>query len=231
MVRVFIDRPVLAIVIALVMTIAGAVAGLSLPIAQFPQITLPTIRVSAAYPGANAEVVERAVSQAIEKQVNGVEGMLYMSSSAAGNGAYALDVTFGLDRNADIAAVQVQNRVSQANAQLPSEVLSAGLSTTKSTPDVLMYVALFSPNGTYDELFVNNYLSINVVEAIKRIKGVGTVQVFGSEFGMRIWLRPDRMSRLGITPADVYRAVQEQNVQAPAGQIGAQPSPPSQQFQ
>jgi hydrophobe/amphiphile efflux-1 (HAE1) family protein len=231
MVRIFIDRPVLAIVIALVMTIAGAVAGLSLPIAQFPQITLPTIRVSAAYPGANAEVVERAVSQAIEKQVNGVEGMLYMSSSAAGNGAYALDVTFGLDRNADIAAVQVQNRVSQANAQLPSEVLSAGLSTTKSTPDVLMYVALFSPNGTYDELFVNNYLSINVVEAIKRIKGVGTVQVFGSEFGMRLWLRPDRMSRLGITSTDVYRAVQEQNVQAPAGQIGAEPSPPSQQFQ
>ncbi len=231
MARFFIDRPVFAIVIALVMLIAGAVAGVNLPIAQFPQITLPTIRVSAAYPGANAEVVERAVAQAVEKQVNGVEGMAYMNSTSAGNGAYALDVTFNLGRNADIAAVQVQNRVSQANAQLPSEVLSSGVTTQKSTPDVLMYVALYSPNGTYDELFLNNYLSINIVESIKRVRGVGTVQVFGSDFGMRLWLRPDRMSSLGVTPTDVYRAIQEQNVQAPAGQIGAQPSPPTQQFQ
>ena len=231
MARFFIDRPVFAIVLALVMLIGGAVAGLALPIAQFPQITLPTIRVATAYPGANAEVVERGVAQAIEEQVNGVEGMLYMQSSSAGNGAYTLDVTFGLDRNADIAAVQVQNRVSQANARMPQEVLSSGVTTKKSTPDTLMYVALFSPQGTYDELFLANYLTINVVESIKRIKGVGDVQVFGSEFGMRLWLKPDRMSRLGISPADVFQAVKEQNLQAPAGQIGARPAPKDQQFQ
>ena len=231
MARFFIDRPVFAIVLALVMLIGGAVAGFGLPIAQYPQITLPTVKVQAAYPGANAEVVERAVAQAIEEQVNGVEGMVYMQSSAAGNGAYALDVTFGLGADADIAAVQVQNRVAQANARLPQEVLSAGITTKKSTPDTLMYVALYSPNGTYDELFLNNYLAINVVEAIKRVKGVGNVQVFGAEFGMRLWLKPDRMSRLGISPTDIFQAVKEQNLQAPAGQIGAQPAPPSQQFQ
>jgi hydrophobe/amphiphile efflux-1 (HAE1) family protein len=231
MAKFFIDRPVFAIVLALVMLIGGAVAGFSLPIAQYPQITLPTIRVAAAYPGANAEVVERAVAQAIEEQVNGVEGMLYMQSSSASNGAYALDVTFGLERNADIAAVQVQNRVSQANALMPQEVLSAGITTKKSTPDVLMYVALFSPNGTYDELFLSNYLNINVVESIKRVKGVGDVTVFGAPFGMRLWLKPDRMSRLGISPTDVFQAVKEQNLQAPAGQIGARPSPADTQFQ
>jgi hydrophobe/amphiphile efflux-1 (HAE1) family protein len=229
--RFFIDRPVFAIVIALVMLIGGGVAGSSLPIAQFPQITLPTIRVAAAYPGANAEVVERAVAQAIEEQVNGVEGMVYMQSSSAGNGAYALDVTFDLSRNADIASVQVQNRVSQANARMPQEVMSSGITTKKSSPDTLMYVALFSPNGTYDELFLNNYLTINVIESLKRVKGVGNVQVFGAEFGMRLWLKPDRMSRLGISPTDVYRAVQEQNLQAPAGQIGQMPAPKTQQFQ
>jgi hydrophobe/amphiphile efflux-1 (HAE1) family protein len=231
MAKFFIDRPVFAIVLALVMLIGGAVAGVSLPIAQYPQITLPTIRVAAAYPGANAEVVERAVAQAIEEQVNGVEGMLYMLSSSASNGAYTLDVTFGLERNADIAAVQVQNRVSQANALMPQEVLSAGITTKKSTPDVLMYVALFSPNGTYDELFLSNYLNINVVESIKRVKGVGDVTVFGAPFGMRLWLKPDRMSRLGISPTDVLQAVKEQNLQAPAGQIGARPSPADTQFQ
>jgi hydrophobe/amphiphile efflux-1 (HAE1) family protein len=231
MARFFIDRPVFAIVIALVMLIGGGVAGSSLPIAQFPQITLPTIRVAAAYPGANAEVVERAVAQAIEEQVNGVEGMVYMQSSSAGNGAYALDVTFDLSRNADIASVQVQNRVSQANARMPQEVMSSGITTKKSSPDTLMYVALFSPNGTYDELFLNNYLTINVIESLKRVKGVGNVQVFGAEFGMRLWLKPDRMSRLGISPTDVYRAVQEQNLQAPAGQIGQMPAPKTQQFQ
>jgi hydrophobe/amphiphile efflux-1 (HAE1) family protein len=231
MARFFIDRPVFAIVLALVMLIGGAVAGLSLPIAQFPQITLPTIRVQAAYPGASAEVVERAVAQAVEEQVNGVEGMVYMQSSSAGNGAYQLDVTFDLARNADIASVQVQNRVSQANARLPQEVLNAGITTKKSTPDTLMYVAFHSPKGTYDELFLNNYLTINVIESLKRVKGVGSVQVFGAEFGMRLWLKPDRMSVLGVSPTDVYQAVKEQNLQAPAGQIGAQPAPKNQQFQ
>ncbi|MEN9476891.1 MAG: hypothetical protein RLZZ300_1032 [Pseudomonadota bacterium] len=220
-----------AIVTAIVLTLCGIIAGISLPIAQYPQITLPTIRVSAVYPGASAEVVEQAIAQPIEEQVNGVEGMLYMSSSSSGNGGYNLDITFGLENNADIAAVQVQNRSSQANARLPSEAISAGITTKKQTPDVLMYLALVSPNGTYDELFLANYATINVVEAIKRIKGVGNVSLFGAEFGMRLWLRPDRMASLGVTPSDIYRAIQEQNAQAPAGQVGQMPAPKTQQFQ
>jgi hydrophobe/amphiphile efflux-1 (HAE1) family protein len=231
MAKFFIYRPVFAIVTAIVLTLCGIIAGISLPIAQYPQITLPTIRVSAVYPGASAEVVEQAIAQPIEEQVNGVEGMLYMSSSSSGNGGYNLDITFGLENNADIAAVQVQNRSSQANARLPSEAISAGITTKKQTPDVLMYLALVSPNGTYDELFLANYATINVVEAIKRIKGVGNVSLFGAEFGMRLWLRPDRMASLGVTPSDIYRAIQEQNAQAPAGQVGQMPAPKTQQFQ
>ncbi|MBP7202250.1 MAG: efflux RND transporter permease subunit, partial [Propionivibrio sp.] len=142
-----------------------------------------------------------------------------------------LDITFGLEDNADIAAVQVQNRASQANARLPSEAISAGITTKKQTPDVLMYLALVSPKGTYDELFLANYATINVVEALKRIKGVGNVSLFGAEFGMRLWLRPDRMASLGVTPTDIYRAIQEQNAQAPAGQVGQMPAPKTQQFQ
>ncbi len=231
MAKFFIYRPVFAIVTAIVLTLCGIIAGISLPIAQYPQITLPTIRVSAVYPGASAEVVEQAIAQPIEEQVNGVEGMLYMSSSSSGNGGYNLDITFGLENNADIAAVQVQNRSSQANARLPSEAISAGITTKKQTPDVLMYLALVSPNGTYDELFLANYATINVVEAIKRIKGVGNVSLFGAEFGMRLWLRPDRMASLGVTPSDIHRAIQEQNAQAPAGQVGQMPAPKTQQFQ
>ncbi|MBF1163875.1 MAG: multidrug efflux RND transporter permease subunit [Dechloromonas agitata] len=231
MAKFFIYRPVFAIVTAIVLTLCGIIAGISLPIAQYPQITLPTIRVSAVYPGASAEVVEQAIAQPIEEQVNGVEGMLYMSSSSSGNGGYNLDITFGLENNADIAAVQVQNRSSQANARLPSEAISAGITTKKQTPDVLMSLALVSPNGTYDELFLANYATINVVEAIKRIKGVGNVSLFGAEFGMRLWLRPDRMASLGVTPSDIYRAIQEQNAQAPAGQVGQMPAPKTQQFQ
>ena len=231
MARFFIFRPVFAIVTAIVLTLAGIIAGINLPIAQYPQITLPTIRVSAVYPGASAEVVEQAVAQPIEEQINGVEGMQYMTSSSSGNGGYNLDITFGLEDNADIAAVQVQNRASQANARLPSEAISAGITTKKQTPDVLMYLALVSPKGTYDELFLANYATINVVEALKRIKGVGNVSLFGAEFGMRLWLRPDRMASLGVTPTDIYRAIQEQNAQAPAGQVGQMPAPKTQQFQ
>jgi hydrophobe/amphiphile efflux-1 (HAE1) family protein len=229
--RFFINRPVFAIVLALLIVLAGAIAGLNLPIAQYPQITLPTIAVSTLYPGASAQTVEQSVAQPVEEQVNGVDGMLYMESSSSGNGQYSLNVTFGLERNPDIASVQVQNRVAQANARLPSEVLGSGVTTAKSTPDTLMFLALYSPNGSYDALFLTNYANINIVESLKRVNGVGTVQVFGSDFGMRIWLKPDRMARLGVTTSDVQQAVREQNVQAPAGQIGQYPSPPDQPFQ
>jgi hydrophobe/amphiphile efflux-1 (HAE1) family protein len=227
----FIARPVFAIVTALIILLAGAIAGLQLPVAQYPQITLPTIVVSAVYPGASAQTVEQSVAQPIEQSVNGVEGMLYMESTSSGSGTYQLRVTFGLARNADTAAVQVQNRVAQANAQLPSEVLAGGVTTRKSTPDTLMFVTLYSPKGSYDSLFLSNYLNINIVDAIKRVDGVGDVQVFGSDFGMRIWLKPDRMSQMALTTTDVANAIREQNVQAPAGQVGQYPSPPNQAFQ
>jgi hydrophobe/amphiphile efflux-1 (HAE1) family protein len=227
----FIGRPVFAIVTALLIVLVGSIAGLQLPIAQYPQITLPTVVVATAYPGASAQTVEQAVAQPIEQQVNGVEGMQYMESTSTGAGTYQLRVTFGLGRNADTAAVQVQNRVAQATAQLPSEVVAGGVTTRKSTPDTLMFVTLYSPKGSYDSIFLSNYLNINIVDAIKRVDGVGDVQVFGSDFGMRIWLKPDRMSQLGITTSDVANAVREQNVQAPAGQVGQYPSPRNQAFQ
>jgi hydrophobe/amphiphile efflux-1 (HAE1) family protein len=231
MARFFIYRPIFAIVTSLLLLLAGGIAGLSLPIAQYPQITLPTIQVSAVYPGANAGVVEEGVALPIETQVNGVEGMSYMTSNSSGSGIYSLNVTFKLEVDPDIASVQVQNRASQANAQLPADVMSYGVTTKKTTPDTLMYIALNSPQSTYDELFLSNYTAINLVDTIKRVKGVGDVQLFGAEFGMRVWLHPDRMATMGLTAADVFRAIQDQNVQAPAGKVGQLPAPKSQQFQ
>lgn len=231
MARFFIDRPVFAIVISLVILLAGALSLFSLPVAQYPQITLPTVNVSASYPGASAAVVEQAVAQPLEQQVNGVEGMLYMSSISTADGAYSLNVTFGLESDPDIAAVQVQNRASVATAQLPSSVSELGVTTRKQSPDTLMYFALHSPGGTYDALFLKNFGSIYVVDAIKRVKGVGNVAEYGSDFGMRIWLDPERMARLGITTNDIQAAVREQNVQAPAGQMGQYPASDEQAFQ
>jgi hydrophobe/amphiphile efflux-1 (HAE1) family protein len=231
MARFFIDRPIFAIVVALIISLAGIISLLNLPIAQYPDIVLPMINVTAAYLGASPDVVEQAVAQPIEQQVNGVEKMLYMDSQSASDGSYSLNVTFALGKDPDIATVQVQNRVSQAQGSLPSEVINTGVTVTKQNSDTLMYFALYSPKGTYDDLWLNNYGNINVVDVIKRVKGVGSVNVFASDFGMRLWLRPDKMARLGITTTDVYHAVQEQNVQAPAGQVGQYPAPKGQAFQ
>jgi hydrophobe/amphiphile efflux-1 (HAE1) family protein len=227
----FIRHPTIAIVLALLITLGGVVAGVGLPVAQYPQITLPTIHIAGTYPGADASATEQSLAEPIEKAVNGVDGMAYLESRSSGSGQYSADVTFGLGKNADTAAVQVQNRVAQTSASLPPEAVQVGVTTQKSSPDTLMYLAFESPKGTYDQLFLDNYVSLYVVDALKRVKGVGNVTVFGSDFGMRIWLQPDRLSQLGLTPTDVIAAIREQNAQAPAGSIGQYPAPSSQQFQ
>jgi hydrophobe/amphiphile efflux-1 (HAE1) family protein len=231
MAHFFIDRPVFAIVLSLFISLCGALALSVLPIAQYPQITLPTINVSTAYVGASAEVVQESVAQVIEDKVNGVEGMLYMDSQSNGNGLYSLNVTFGLERDADMAAVLTQNRAATANPSLPSEVTQAGVTIRKQTPDVLMYFALHSPTGSYDQLFLKNYGSIYVTNALKRIPGVGNVNEYGADFGMRIWLDPSQMAQHAVTATDISQAIREQNTQVPAGTFGQYPTPATQTSQ
>lgn len=231
MAKFFIDRPVFAIVISIFIVLGGLIAGFNLPIAQYPQITPPTINVSANYAGANAEVVEQGVAQVIELQVNGAEDMVAMSSTSSDNGIYSLDVKFELGKDADLASVQTQNRVSQANAQLPSEVTASGIVTRKASRDMAMIFSLWSPNGSYDRGFMKNYGSIYILEDLKRVKGVGNVSEFASDYSMRIWLQPDKMAQLGITTTDVAAALRDQNVQAPVGGIGQQPAAQTQEMQ
>lgn len=231
MAKFFIDRPIFAIVVSVFILLGGLIAGLNLPIAQYPQITPPTVNVQTTYNGANADVVEQSVAQVIELQVNGVEGMVSMASTSADNGVYSMDVKFELGKDADLASVQTQNRVTQANAQLPVDVTNTGIVTKKATPDRAMIFSLWSPNGTYDRGFMKNYGSIYIVEELKRVKGVGTIQEFGSDYAMRIWLKPDKMAQLGITTSDISAALKDQNIQAPVGSVGQRPSEDKQEFQ
>ncbi|GMA98697.1 multidrug efflux RND transporter permease subunit [Pelosinus sp. IPA-1] len=231
MARFFIERPIFAIVLSIMIVVAGTIAGLNLPIAQYPQIQPPTVSVSASYIGANAEVVNQTVAQVLEEQINGVQGMNYMSSNSDDSGAYSLEVVFDLGVDGDIAAVKVQNSVAQANANLPAEVTAAGITTQKASSDMAMMLSFYSPKGTYDSVFLTNYFNVYLKDAIKRVNGVGNMMVLGSDFSRRIWINPDRMAELGLTVADVLEAVKEQNVQAPAGTIGAMPVPKKQEFQ
>jgi multidrug efflux pump len=231
MARFFIDRPVLAIVLSLFLLLIGTLSLLRLPVGEFPNIALPTVQVNAFYLGASSDVVEESVTAPIDQQINGATDMLYINALSADDGSSSIAVTFALERDPDLAAVEVQNRVSQANSQLPADVINAGVTVRKQSPDTLMYLALYSPDGTYDPLFVSNYAFVYVVDELKRVKGVGDVRVFGSEFGMRIWLRPDRMASLGITAADVAQSIREQNLQVPAGQVGQPPATRGQSFQ
>ena len=231
-VNFFIDRPIFASVLAIVIVVAGAVAIPFLPISMFPDITPPQVVVTATYPGASAEVVEQTVTTPIEQQVNGVEDMIYMSSRSGSDGTMTLTVTFKVGADLDIAAVNVQNRVSIAQAKLPPDVTRQGLTITKQSPDLVEIVALTSPDGSRDELFLANYATLQVVDVLARVPGVGQVTVFnGRDYGMRLWLNPDRLASLGLTAGDVADAVREQNLQAAAGQIGQPPSLPGQQFQ
>ena len=228
----FIDRPKFAFVISIVITIAGLIAMQVLPIAQYPELTPPQVQVSATYPGADAETISDTVAGPIESKVNGVENMIYMSSNSANDGSYTLTVSFQVGSDADINTVNVQNRVAQATAQLPEEVRRQGITTTKQSTNMLMVVNLFSPEGTYDTLFLNNYANINVTDSLARINGVGKASILGvQDYSMRIWLNPDRLAALELTTDDVAEAIREQNVQVAAGQLGQQPSTNQSQFQ
>ena len=230
--RIFINRPKFALVISIVITIAGALGYLSLPVEQFPNITPPVVNVSASYTGASAQVLEETVAAPIEAEVNGVDNMIYMSSNSSDNGSYSLNIVFEVGTDPDIAAVNVQNRVSQATSVLPAEVTRSGVTVQKASTNMLLVVTLFSPNRTYDELFLANYASINLKDALARVKGVGKADVLTDfAYGMRVWLDPDRMASLSMTPGDFIAAIQDQNLQVAAGQIGAPPAPEGQQFQ
>ena len=230
MLQQFIKRPRFAIVIALVTALIGAVALKVIPVEQYPDITPPVVSVSAIYPGASARDVAESVAAPIEAQVNGVSNMLYMSSNSGNNGSYSLNITFASGTDPDTAAVEVQNRISQVSAKLPAEVLNTGVSVRKQASNILMGISLLSPKNTYDMLFISNFASIQLRDALARIDGVGDVQVFGSrDYSMRIWLDPRKMEALNVSSTEISAAIQSQNVQAAAGQIGASPSPSMQQ--
>ncbi len=229
--KFFIERPIFAVVIAIIMVILGAVAGFNLPIAQYPQISPPTVSVKTTYVGANASVVNETVAQIIEQQVNGTEGMDYMTSISDDTGQYSMSVYFGLDSDGDMDTVKVQNNVSIAANSLPAEVLGYGVTTKKASADMVLIGGLISPNGTYPLEFLKNYADIYIIDQIKRVPGVGDVNIFGPDFAMRVWLNPDKLAELSLTISDVILAVREQNVQAPAGTVGQMPAPKLQEKQ
>jgi hydrophobic/amphiphilic exporter-1 (mainly G- bacteria), HAE1 family len=233
--RFFIERPIFANVLAIITMLIGAVTVFVLPIEQYPQITPPTVQVTTTYPGADAQVLSDTVASPIEQEVNGVEGMLYMSSTCAADGSYSLTVTFDVGTNLDMAQVLVQNRVAIAQPKLPQEVQRQGITTKKKSTAIILVVALTSKEGAtaqYDSLFLSNYATLQVKDVLSRIYGVGDITIFGaSNYGMRIWLDPEKLKARNLTTLDVLASIQEQNVQVAAGQVGSPPAPPDQAFQ
>ncbi len=223
--RFFIDRPIFASVISILIIVAGGVALISLPIAQYPDITPPVVQVSASYPGANPQVLADTVAAPIEQEVNGVENMLYMSSTCTSDGSYNLKVTFELGTNADTAAILVQNRVQRAMPRLPEAVQRQGVNTKKTSTSFVGVFCLYSPDKQYDDLYLANYANISIKDSLARLKGVGDIFIFPSkDYGMRIWLDPSRLEHNSLTTNDVVDALKQQNVQVAAGQIGQQPA-------
>ena len=228
----FIDRPIFASVVSVVVIILGAVSFLRLPVAQYPEIAPPVITINGQYPGASAEVVADTVVAPIEQQINGVEHMLYMSSNSTADGRFSISVTFDIGTNLDIAQVQVQNRVAIAAPRLPAEVQQVGVVTAKASPDLLLVVSLYSPDGSRDPLFISNLANAQVKDVLSRIDGVGSITVFGSrEYAMQIWLDPDRLSTLNLTTSDVVAALRAQNVQVASGILNQPPVPNQRAFQ
>jgi HAE1 family hydrophobic/amphiphilic exporter-1 len=233
MAEFFVRRPIVAMVIAIIIVIVGLVALGRLPIAQYPDITPPMVSVTATYTGASAINVEQSVATPIEQKVNGVEDMIYMRSINASDGSLRLDVSFEVGTDLDMANVLTQNRVSEAQASLPEEVKRLGVTVKKKLSFPLLLISLVSPDGTYDEEFLTNYATINIIDELARIRGVGLTEVFGgttTEYAMRVWIRPDQLAKLNLTVPDITRAIQDQNVLVPAGQIGGPPAPPGTEF-
>src|SRR5262245_40628459 len=231
-VHFFIDRPIFAAVLSIVILILGSVAYWSLPASQYHDVVPPTIVVRASYPGASPDVIADTVATPIEQEVNGVEDMLYMSSQSTTDGSMNLTITFRLGTDLNMAQVLVQNRVAIAEPRLPEEVRRLGITTLKSSPDILMVIHLISPDNRYDQLYIGNYALIQVRDTLARVEGVGDVTPFGlREYSMRIWLDPQRLAHLSLTPGDVVAALREQNIQVASGVIGQPPVPKGQDFQ
>src|SRR4029079_18531363 len=227
----FINRPIVAMVISILTVLVGIVVIRGLSVEQYPFLAPPNIRVTGTYPGASAEAVEQSVATPIEQEVNGVDRMIYMKSSNTSDGRMLLDVNFEVGTDQDTANVLTQNRVSTAEARLPVEVNQQGVTVKKQSPSILMVISLYSPKDAYDANFLINYCGINLRDQILRIPGIAQVDLFGgTDYGMRVWIKPDRLAKLGLTPSDVISAIKEQNLQAPAGKIGGAPTPTDQEF-
>src|ERR1043165_6316728 len=223
--RFFIDRPIFAVVIALFISLAGIAAMRVLPIAQYPEIAPPQVSVRAVYPGASATVLEQTVAAPLENAINGVEGMLYMSSSSSSEGVVNIAVTFNIGVDVDKAALNVNNRVKQVEPRLPLEARRQGVAVEKGSQSFLQVIAIYSPDGSRDDLFTSNYVTLNILDQVKRVPGTTNVQIFGAkDYAMRIWLKPDRLAATKLSPGDIARAVNEQNAQFAAGKIGEPPT-------
>ncbi|MEH6360454.1 MAG: efflux RND transporter permease subunit, partial [Amylibacter sp.] len=228
----FVDRPIFAIVLSVIMTILGAVAYTQLPVEQYPAIAPPSIVVQANYPGADANTVAATVATPLEQEINGVEDMLYLSSYSTSDGSMSLTVTFKIGTDLDAAQILVQNRVTTALPRLPQDVRSLGVTTTKSSPDLMMVIHMLSPDETYDQLYVSNYARSRVRDLLIRLDGVGNLIIFGErEFAARVWLDPDKLASLGLVASDVVSALREQNVQVSGGSLGAPPNDSNSAFQ